>query len=471
MDDNYQYETDENFEEEYDEEEIEEYRKKGLLRKKWEETKKEKEEKIKKILIMKVLPWVIAACAIIFLIAFIISMVAAIFAADSRLNRGAYSNISYAYENCESIKVEGHDGLLSLEDYVMGVVSDEAYSDQGMEALKAQAVAARTYAIIRTNYCQNPIRNSSQDQNFTTNINSNARQAVLETQGLVLTYDGALFSAEYDSFYKKGDFSCDSQTCKVTYHKKPNNEAHVVEVPVSWKNMMAGGHGRGMSQVASYHLASIGYEYDEILEYFYSDGVELSRLEPIESGIIGSNYAPFYIRTKKPASGDRYYVEPYVRNSNRGQCVWYVKGRASEIIDAAVRDEEVKQLALSALNSTAGNGKDWWNNPSLSVFGASSDYRSPQIGSIIVWEYTSKRIAEKDGHNYGHVAIIENITLDGKVSISEGWATNTKSCPKSWGCVQFNYRTFNSIDEFYDWVLNYDGDHGYNFLGYVYLLG
>jgi len=460
---------DDNYENNYAEEDAAST-KKSMLEKKWEGIKSEQEQKIKKFFMIKVLPWIIAACAIIFLIAFLITMVSAVLGFDS-MSGGLYSGISYAYENCESIKVEGHDGLLSLEDYVMGVVSDEAYANQGMEALKAQAVAARTYAIIRTNYCQNTIKNSSQDQNFTTNVNDRARQAVLETQGLVLTYDGSLFSTEYDSFYKGGDFSCNSETCSVTYSKKPNGETHVVEVPSSWKNMMSGGHGRGMSQIASYHLASIGYEFDEILEYFYSDGVELSRLEPITSGIIGSNYAPFYIRTQKPKSSDIYFKEPYVRNSNRGQCVWYVKGRASEIIDTAVSDEEIKQLALSALNSTAGNGKDWWNNPSLSVFGASNDYREPQIGSIIVWEYTSKRIAEKDGHNYGHVAIIENITLDGKVSISEGWATNTKSCPHSWGCVQFNYRTFNSIDEYYNWVLNYDGNDGYNFLGYVYLLG
>src|SRR5699024_8256791 len=98
------------------------------------------------------------------------------------------------------ITVEGV-GTLELEEYVAGVVSNEAYASEGMEALKAQAVAARTYALKSTNFCQKSITNSTNQQTFTKNINDRAREAVNATLGEVLVdKDGKIFSANYDSF-------------------------------------------------------------------------------------------------------------------------------------------------------------------------------------------------------------------------------------------------------------------------------
>ena len=54
-------------------------------------------------------------------------------------------------DECKSIVVDNQ--IYSLEDYVKGVVSAEAYTGEGMEALKAQAIAARTFAIKKTNNC------------------------------------------------------------------------------------------------------------------------------------------------------------------------------------------------------------------------------------------------------------------------------------------------------------------------------
>lgn len=175
-------------------------------------------------------------------------------------------------------------GTMDLEDYIAGVVSNEAYSSEGIEALKAQAVAARTYALYSTNYCQNSIANSTNAQTFTQNINDKSREATNATRGEILVdRDGKIFSSQYDSFcYDDGDcpdakYSNGSYT--VTYTKVPYGEKHTVTLSDSsqFNRITHGqGHARGMSQLVSYQLAKQGKSYKEILSYFYSDGVEIS---------------------------------------------------------------------------------------------------------------------------------------------------------------------------------------------------
>ncbi|MCA6071551.1 MAG: SpoIID/LytB domain-containing protein [Endomicrobium sp.] len=85
--------------------------------------------------------------------------------------------------------------VLTVEDYVKGVLPKEIISTWAIEALKAQAVISRTYALnnlcrhkrqgfnmCATTHCQ--VYGGLQDEVHATN------QAVQETQGEVLTYDG-----------------------------------------------------------------------------------------------------------------------------------------------------------------------------------------------------------------------------------------------------------------------------------------
>ena len=167
-------------------------------------------------------------------------------------------------DECKSIVVDNQ--TYSLEDYVKGVVSAEAYTNEGMEALKAQAIAARTFAIKRTNNCTISIENSDVTQKFTSNFVDSAVEATVATEGLVLTSNSELIMAQYDSFYTGGDYACDDDGCSVTYTKLPNNETHKVTVSNEYKSYIAGGHGYGMSQVASYQLAKEGKTFDYILK-------------------------------------------------------------------------------------------------------------------------------------------------------------------------------------------------------------
>jgi peptidoglycan hydrolase-like amidase len=93
--------------------------------------------------------------------------------------------------------------VVSLEDYLLGVVPNEL-SLPSIEAQKAQAVAARTYAVANINGFGSQgfdllptIR--SQVYNGVSSENSMGTRAVLETRGVVATYKGKPITAYYTS--------------------------------------------------------------------------------------------------------------------------------------------------------------------------------------------------------------------------------------------------------------------------------
>lgn len=183
-----------------------------------------------------------------------------------------------------------YGGQYALEDYVAGVIQDEFSPNYAAnvlgglnegtrpivkEALKGFAIAVRTYTINRTRGCTKPIANSSNAQNFKPTTNSFIREIVLETEGIVLTNNGKVFSAQYDSFMGKDNCDSSRGVCSWDYVMNPSKETHSVVVPSAWRRYLAGGHGRGMSQWATIDLAQKGMNYQEIAKYFYAPGVEL----------------------------------------------------------------------------------------------------------------------------------------------------------------------------------------------------
>jgi stage II sporulation protein D len=82
---------------------------------------------------------------------------------------------------------------VSLEEYVAGVVSRESPSSWPAEALKAQAVAARTYAITTSkagNGFEQYADTRSQVYGGVAAETASTNQAVADTRGQVVTYDG-----------------------------------------------------------------------------------------------------------------------------------------------------------------------------------------------------------------------------------------------------------------------------------------
>lgn len=197
-------------------------------------------------------------------------------------------------------------GTYSLEEYVAGVVSAENnYVDNNdpanIESMKAQAIAARTYAITQTDYCSKSIDDSSGSQNFTKTISDKARQATSATGGMVLTYNDNVFMSEYDSF-DCAESCISGQDCSCTYIKEPFIDSsgkttwdaskavntHVITIPTGSGSFGIGGHGHGMSQIVANSLQRQGWTYDKILSYFYADGVEITQFVGGENGQDGS---------------------------------------------------------------------------------------------------------------------------------------------------------------------------------------
>lgn len=90
---------------------------------------------------------------------------------------------------------------LPLEDYVLGVLIGEMSTQvNGVDAaLQAQAIAARTYVVYQLRRGRAMIRSTVADQRFlsTDFETETARQAVLETTGLVLKHEGRLVPAYF----------------------------------------------------------------------------------------------------------------------------------------------------------------------------------------------------------------------------------------------------------------------------------
>ena len=100
--------------------------------------------------------------------------------------------------------------IVGLEDYVMGVVPYEMSSSWPLEALKAQAICARTYVLANLNKY-----NSSQGFDVCTTANcqvyrglnsatATTDSAVTSTAGQVVTYNGSLISTYYSSSHGGG---------------------------------------------------------------------------------------------------------------------------------------------------------------------------------------------------------------------------------------------------------------------------
>lgn len=93
---------------------------------------------------------------------------------------------------------------LPLEEYLVGLINCEISSAWPIEAVKAQAIIARTYALNRKiARITSPYHMESSviDQVYEGSLSedSRARRAVLETEGEVLTFSGAIIQAFYHS--------------------------------------------------------------------------------------------------------------------------------------------------------------------------------------------------------------------------------------------------------------------------------
>ena len=163
-----------------------------------------------------------------------------------------------------------------LEDYILGVVPAEMPSKWNYEALKAQAIAARSYAIANRGKRASKgydLKDTPEDQAYggASAETANTNSAVMETKGVVITYNQKVIPAYYSA--------------SAGGHTKNAGEVwnkdlpYLKAVPSFDDNVKKNGHGLGMSQHGANNLAAKGYNAYQILMYYYNN-VKFGRLDP-----------------------------------------------------------------------------------------------------------------------------------------------------------------------------------------------
>lgn len=165
---------------------------------------------------------------------------------------------------------------VEIEDYIKGVVPSEMPSGWNYEAHKAQAIAARSYALSNLGKRASKgydLKDTPEDQAYGGASAESARtnKACDETKGIVLTYDLKIIPAYYSaSAGGQTSNSADVWTKNLPYLKS---------VPSFDNNVKKNGHGVGMSQHGANNLANKGYNAYQILQYFYK-GTQFARINP-----------------------------------------------------------------------------------------------------------------------------------------------------------------------------------------------
>lgn len=384
----------------------------------------------------------------------------------SKLASSGGSITSKGYSVCETITVDGVekdgttvDGVkVNFEDYVAGVVkheigfvSDSSYGNKYDEAIKALAIAARTYAYYVTDGCKSSISNNNGQQTFSeidlsSDKDKKIADLVSQVPGIMLKDStGSLLLTQYDSF-------CFSSLSNNTYHMFQGN----IDIPVTWTNKMNilgmgtnqyktrdgnmhtsgwirlncpcdnskhgnnidknnkactieengsvkyldGGHGNGMSQYGALYLSEEqNLKYDEILKRFYGDDIQFE--QPSDEFEINSETG-FKMRISRAQRDNKFFYSSEsieFINAYEGECVWYAEGRADEILS---------NWGVNKKYTALGNGGEFCQNARKVNYQVNEDVNDVTEGSIISWMYNT----------YGHVAIVEKVNKDSSGNIT-----------------------------------------------------
>ncbi len=157
---------------------------------------------------------------------------------------------------------------IPIEKYLRGVVPSEMPSSWEHEAHKAQAIAARSYAIAnrgkRAKYGYD-LKDTPEDQAYggASAEKQNTNDAVSETEGIVLVCQGKIVPAYYSA-------SAGGKT-RTGGQVWSSDLPFLKSVPSFDDGIKKNGHGVGMSQYGANNLAKRGYNAYQILKYFYAN--------------------------------------------------------------------------------------------------------------------------------------------------------------------------------------------------------
>lgn len=175
-----------------------------------------------------------------------------------------------------TIRVLMPDGsvvVMEMDEYLKGVVPQEVPQYWPPEALRAQAVAARSYASTRYSHADEgaDVCTTTHCQAWSATHYDTTDQAVDDTHGVVATYGGSIIYAFFHAH-------CDGRTRNVQDvwgGYLPYCQS--VSCPCGYSSLF--GHGVGMCQQGARVLAEQGLNYANILRHYYT-GIEVTSSSP-----------------------------------------------------------------------------------------------------------------------------------------------------------------------------------------------
>ena len=219
------------------------------------------------------------------------------------------------FENAKHFTCDINDVVeVDFEEYVAAVVASELASG-GLEGCKAQAIAARTFAVHKGVLRGRAISDSSavaqayRASRYDADKYPIPLQAARETAGQVLTYNGKVIDAVYSS--SNGGRTVSSQ------ERWGNVLPYLIAKPDPWDaatGQPKNGHGVGMSQVGARYAAQTGVSCKDILAFYYPGAVITNNYG--EAVIpVANDKAQAVIDLAKSKLGD-----PYVYGASGQQC-------------------------------------------------------------------------------------------------------------------------------------------------------
>lgn len=192
---------------------------------------------------------------------------------------------------------------MDLEEYLRGVVPSEMPSSWPAEALKAQAVAARTYAVDHISPekdfdVDDTVRYQAYHENRTRETTD---RAVAETAGQVLKYKDKLAQTV---------FSAANGGETVSAKQRWGNDIPYLPQKTDPFDALSGekrnGHGVGMSQHGARQMALQGWDYREILLWYYPGCWIDGEVVTVQAVRVSTKADPLNIRGE--ASMDGYII-------------------------------------------------------------------------------------------------------------------------------------------------------------------
>lgn len=376
---------------------------------------------------------------------------------------------------CSQVTVNGK--TIGIDDYIAGVIKQEM-GGNNLEALKAQAIAARSYLLGTKTGSTCSVTNGQSYQAYTDESNKNSiyYKAATETSGMVVSRNGKVAATQYQSHPAGMWCTEDSSGWHVKFQKfnddpstawtwngpaketvrRTAGDGSLYGTEMGYNN----GHHFGMSQTIAMYLAKAEhYTYQKLIETFYgepivtlSDGVYDDNLTYVSSSFGQISYF-------NQNDYDKYYysANPTSSNTYGGTIASHGCGPTSvaivvsSMLGRSVSPVETTQKVCQAGGCTSGGsyndtlGKVMKESYGLKVQMTGNNQQvinALGTGKALVIVLMGKGIFT----NGGHYIVLTGVNENGQVSVAD---------PASRKRTQTKWFSFNTIIEQRKTAANY----------------